>query len=177
VVEPPGEPGPTTPPPTTPPTAPGPTRPPAEPPTTVPPEDPPPTAPPTTIPPDSGPAAEVLALTNERRAAAGCGPLEAQPQLTAAAQAHAEDMAANNYFSHTGQDGRLPWDRAGDAGYQWRGIGENIAKGYPDAEAVMSGWMSSSGHRANIENCGYQELGVGYDAGTRMWVQLFGTPA
>ena len=129
----------------------------------------------TTAPSPSSPAGQVISITNARRAEAGCGPVASQPQLTRAAQGHAVDMARNNYFSHTGLDGRLPWDRAADAGFTGRGIGENIAKGYQNAGSVMEGWMNSSGHRANILNCSYRYIGVGYDAGTRMWVQLYGT--
>jgi uncharacterized protein YkwD len=140
----------------------------------VPPE-PAPTRPTTTTATQSGPAAEVVSLTNARRAAAGCGPLASQAQLTRAAQLHANDMAANNYFAHNSQDGRAPWDRARQQGFTGRGIGENIAKGYPTASAVMDGWMNSPGHRANIENCAYRHIGVGYHAATKTWVQLFGT--
>jgi uncharacterized protein YkwD len=136
------------------------------------PREPAPAPAPTTRP---GPAAEVVALTNARRSAAGCGSLAPQPQLTRAAQLHADDMAANNYFAHTSQDGRAPWDRARQQGFTGRGIGENIAKGYPTARAVVDAWIGSSGHRANIENCSYRHIGVGYHAGTKTWVQLFGT--
>ena len=121
------------------------------------------------------PAAEVVTLTNARRAAAGCGPVASQAQLTRAAQLHADDMAANHYFAHVSQDGRAPWDRARQQGFTGRGIGENIARGYQTARAVMEGWMGSPGHRANIENCSYRYIGVGYHAGTKTWVQLFGT--
>lgn len=122
----------------------------------------------------SGPVAEVISLTNARRASAGCGPVTAQRQLTRAAQLHADDMAANGYFSHTGQDGRAPWDRARAEGYTGRSMGENIARGYQTARAVLDGWMGSSGHRANIENCTWRHIGVGYHAGTKTWVQMFG---
>jgi uncharacterized protein YkwD len=116
-----------------------------------------------------------FSLTNARRAAAGCGALSSQSQLTRAAQVHADDMAANDYFSHTGRDARAPWDRARAQGFTGRGIGENIARGYASARAVVDGWIDSPGHRANIENCAYRYIGVGYHAGTRTWVQLFGT--
>jgi uncharacterized protein YkwD len=122
----------------------------------------------------SGAVAEVISLTNDRRASAGCEPVAAQGQLTRAAQLHAEDMAANRYFSHTSQDGQAPWDRARAQGYTGRGIGENIASGYPTPRAVVDAWMGSSGHRANIENCAWRHIGIGYDAASRTWVQLFG---
>jgi uncharacterized protein YkwD len=135
----------------------------------------PPPPPTTTTTPAPTPAAEVVSLTNARRAAAGCGPVASQPQLARAAQGHADDMAAHGYFSHTGRDGSAPWDRARAQGYTGSGIGENIAQGYPTAAAVVDGWMNSSGHRANIENCAYGSIGVGYHAATKTWVQVFGT--
>ena len=135
----------------------------------------PPTTTTTTAPRPVGAAAEVVSLTNARRAAAGCGPVASQAQLTRAAQGHADDMAAHGYFSHTGRDGSAPWDRARAQGYTGNGIGENIAQGYPSAAAVVEGWMNSSGHRENIENCSWRNIGVGYHAGTKTWVQLFGT--
>ncbi len=117
----------------------------------------------------------VLALVNDERAAADCGPLEPDSRLDTAARLHAEDMAANDYFDHTSQDGRSPTDRAAEQGYEG-GVGENIAYGYPDPASVMEGWMNSEGHRANILNCGYNVLGVGTADrdGTIYWVQNFG---
>ena len=132
-------------------------------------------APPQPAPSRPTPAADVVSLTNARRAAAGCGPVASQPQLTRAAQLHADDMAAHDYFAHTSLDGRAPWDRARQQGFTGRGIGENIARGYATARAVVDAWMGSSGHRANIENCAYRYIGVGYHAPTKTWVQLFGT--
>jgi uncharacterized protein YkwD len=87
-------------------------------------------------------------------------------------------MAVKGYFSHTGQDGRSPFDRIKQAGYPGRMMGENIAAGQTSAAAVMQAWMNSPGHRANILNCGYKEVGVGYVAGGSMrhyWTQNFGS--
>ncbi|MEM8922033.1 MAG: CAP domain-containing protein [Actinomycetota bacterium] len=148
------------------------------------------TAAPTTAPPapgaggdDAAVQQQVLAITNQERAAAGCPALTLNAQLNTAADAHSEDMLVNDYFDHTDLRGGAPWDRAAAAGYQGRGIGENIALGYADAADVMNGWMNSPGHRANILNCSYQELGVGYarndssSGGFRQiyWTQLFGS--
>ncbi|HEY8526222.1 MAG TPA: CAP domain-containing protein [Acidimicrobiales bacterium] len=127
----------------------------------------------TAAPQPSGPAEQVVALTNEARAAAGCRPLTVDPDLTAAAQLHAEDMAARNYMDHVNPEGMSPQDRAAAQGYTG-GVGENIAMGYPSAEAVMDGWMSSPGHRANIENCAYRTIGVGVDSDGWYWAQSFG---
>jgi uncharacterized protein YkwD len=114
-------------------------------------------------------------LVTEARSEAGCGELERDWRLDKAARLHAEDMAVNDYFDHTSQDGRGPTERAAEQGYEG-GVGENIAAGYPDAESVMQGWMDSEGHRANILNCDYSVLGVGVADrdGTLYWVQNFG---
>ncbi|WP_051704229.1 CAP domain-containing protein [Glycomyces sp. NRRL B-16210] len=119
--------------------------------------------------------AAVLDIVNRNRSDAGCGALSRDGKLDTAARLHAEDMAVNDYFSHTSLDGRSPTERASQQGYQG-GVGENIAYGYRDAEAVMEGWMNSEGHRANILNCGYDVIGIGVADrnGTLYWVQNFG---
>ncbi|HYT10159.1 MAG TPA: CAP domain-containing protein, partial [Mycobacteriales bacterium] len=117
--------------------------------------------------------AEVTRLTNVERTKAGCGALRVDPRLTAAAEAHSKDMVDRDYFSHTSPDGEGPGDRAEAAGYP-RWSGENIAAGYPTPEAVVQGWMSSAGHRANILNCESKATGVGYDPRKDMWTQMFG---
>ncbi|MGF1648000.1 MAG: CAP domain-containing protein [Kineosporiaceae bacterium] len=148
--------------------------PPAPPPPPPPPADPPPAEPPSVL--SAGPPQAVLDLVNDARSEAGCGALGMDDQLTAAAQGHAEDMAANGYFSHDSKDGRSPFDRMGDAGYDYRAAGENIARGQPDPQAVMAAWMDSPGHRENILNCSFEDLGVGYveGSGGPWWVQNFG---
>lgn len=117
----------------------------------------------------------LLAEVNAERATAGCGPLHSDSRLDQAARLHAEDMAANDYFSHTSLDGRSPTDRAAQQGHSG-GVGENIAAGYRDTASVMEGWMNSEGHRANILNCGYDSIGIGIAdrGGTLYWVQKFG---
>ncbi len=126
----------------------------------------------------------VLNLTNAARIAAGCSPLTLNTKLIAAAQGHALDMLQNDFFAHVGSDGATVGTRMTRQGYVWSRAGENIAAGYTDAASVMDGWMNSSGHRANILNCAYRELGVGYlyepaDGGSQRWqyywVQVFGT--
>ena len=117
---------------------------------------------------------QVIDLTNEARAAGGCGPLSNDPLLHKAALAHSVDMSENEYFDHFSLDGSNPGDRIARAGYDFRGWAENIAWGYPTAEAVVNGWMNSPGHRSNILNCGFTEVGIGfYD---RFWTQNFGIP-
>lgn len=122
-------------------------------------------------------ASQVLALVNDERAKAGCGALTTSSALQRAAQGHSADMAANDYFSHDSQDGRSFSDRIRAAGYSGGAIAENIAAGQQSASAVMQSWMNSSGHRANILNCSYRHLGVGYAKGGSMspyWTQDFG---
>lgn len=119
---------------------------------------------------------EVTALTNAERSAAGCGDVETDERLRTAARGHSEDMAVNDYFDHTSQDGRSPFDRMRDAGYP-DPAGENIAYGYRTPADVMDGWMNSDGHRDNLLNCSHRAIGVGlvYDAGGRpYWTQVFG---
>jgi uncharacterized protein YkwD len=119
-------------------------------------------------------AGEVVTLVNAQRAAAGCGPVAWDGALAAVAQAHSVDMRDRGYFDHTNLDGLDPFDRAARAGLSARA--ENIAMGQDDAADVMSSWMNSSGHRANILDCGLTRLGVGVaeGAGGPWWTQLFG---
>ncbi|WUH90676.1 CAP domain-containing protein [Streptomyces sp. NBC_00433] len=119
--------------------------------------------------------AAILSLVNKERATAGCKPLTASSSLDGLAQAFSDDMAARGFFDHTDPDGHTPWDRAKARGITNLG-GENIARGQADAEAVMTAWMNSPGHRANILNCDYTTLGVGIHFGTGgpWWTQDFG---
>jgi uncharacterized protein YkwD len=160
------------------PTVPGPTTPPATP--TTRPAPPTTTAPPTTPPSGNAAAeAEVVRLVNVERAKVGCAAVRSDDRLQAAARGHSADMAARDYFSHTTPEGVDFATRITDAGYPWRGAGENIAKGYRTPADVMTGWMNSAGHKANILSCGFQDLGVGVAAdatGALLWTQDFGTP-
>ncbi|RLU96676.1 hypothetical protein CTZ27_16830 [Streptomyces griseocarneus] len=130
---------------------------------------------PETVDLQAAPVAQILALVNEERAKAGVRPLSASPRLAALAQAFSDDMARRGFFAHTDPDGRSPWDRAARRGIENLG-GENIARGQPDARAVMDAWMNSSGHRANILNGDYRTLGIGINSGEGgpWWTQDFG---
>ncbi|MGW4563872.1 CAP domain-containing protein [Streptomyces sp. NPDC004561] len=123
----------------------------------------------------SGVTAQILQLVNAERAKAGCQDLTLNSTLTKAAQAHSADMAAHQNMSHTGSDGSSPGDRITAAGYNWSSYGENVAYGYSTADQVMAGWMSSPGHRANILNCSFKEIGVGLAQPGSYWTQDFGT--
>ncbi|NJM70130.1 MAG: hypothetical protein HC862_07785 [Scytonema sp. RU_4_4] len=116
---------------------------------------------------------QVLELTNEERAKNGLSPLKANDELNYAADTYAEEMSQRGVLSHTGEDGSQPWDRAETVGYEAQTMGENIAAGQTTPEQVVQDWMNSSGHRENILNPEYTELGVGFHDG--YWVQDFGS--
>ncbi|MEU5211704.1 CAP domain-containing protein [Streptomyces sp. NPDC020742] len=129
----------------------------------------------TTAAPASKTAARILELVNSERSKAGCSPLTLNAKLSKAAQDHSKDMAAHRNMSHTGSDGSSPGDRITRAGYKWSAYGENVAYGYGTAESVMKGWMSSPGHKRNILDCSFKELGVGLAQPGDYWTQDFGT--
>ncbi|MGW3956707.1 CAP domain-containing protein [Streptomyces sp. NPDC004752] len=117
----------------------------------------------------------IVKLVNDERSKAGCSALTLNDTLSKAAQAHSEDMAAHQNMSHTGSDGSAPGDRITKAGYTWSAYGENVAYGYPTPEQVMAAWMSSPGHKANILNCSFKDIGVGLAQPGGYWTQDFGT--
>ncbi|WP_369218487.1 CAP domain-containing protein, partial [Streptomyces flavofungini] len=125
----------------------------------------------------NGAADQVLSLVNAERSKAGCGPVTANSKLATAATKHSADMDARDYFDHNSPDGTDPGDRITAAGYQWSTYGENIARGQQTPASVMESWMNSSGHRANILNCAFKEMGVGIHraSGGPWWTQAFGT--
>ncbi|MFI2371659.1 CAP domain-containing protein [Streptomyces sp. NPDC018833] len=130
---------------------------------------------PSTAAPASGDVARVVELVNSERSKAGCSPVTLNAKLSKAAQDHSEDMAAHRNMSHTGSDGSDAGDRITRAGYNWSTYGENVAYGYETPESVMAGWMSSPGHKENILNCAFKEIGVGLAQPGDYWTQDFGT--
>jgi uncharacterized protein YkwD len=131
---------------------------------------------------------QIVQLVNQTRAqGASCGgsskpavpALKTNSILVGTARAHAVDMATHNYFDHTNQQGKSPFDRMEAAGYQLTAAGENIAAGSESADATMQQWMNSPGHCENIMGGQFEEIGVGYafDEGhdfDHVWVQNFG---
>nr|WP_240351389.1 sigma-70 family RNA polymerase sigma factor [Streptomyces olivoreticuli] len=119
---------------------------------------------------------QVTALVNAERAKAGCSPVTENGTLDRAAQGQSDDMAARNFFDHTNPDGAGPGERITAAGYHWSTYGENIAYGQQDPASVMDSWMHSDGHRRNILNCSFKEIGVGVNhaPGGPRWTQVFG---
>ena len=98
-------------------------------------------------------------------------------KLSAAAKDYAEFLARTGKFGHT--ENGSPGQRIKKQGYSYRADGENIAKGQPTAESVVNAWMHSSGHRANILNKGFKDVGFGVardPKGRMVWVTDFGTP-
>jgi uncharacterized protein YkwD len=124
--------------------------------------------------PASGAPARIVELVNSERAKAGCAPLAVNAKLTKSAQDHSKDMAEHQNMSHTGSDGSSPGDRITGAGYSWSTYGENVAYGYATPESVMAGWMASAGHKRNILNCAFKEIGVGVAQPGNYWTQDFG---
>ena len=133
---------------------------------------------------------EMLTLVNDNRAVAqSCGSdnypattrLSWHCTLDSVADAHNRDMGDNNFFNHTGSDGLSPSNRVTNAGYNWSSVGENIAAGQQTVQSVMTAWMDSPGHCANIMNAVYTEMGAanyqvsGSDFSI-YWTQNFATP-
>jgi uncharacterized protein YkwD len=128
---------------------------------------------------DAALEAAVFDLVNQERAKAGCQSLSVDTRLTTAAREHSADMANRDYFDHNTPEGVTVATRVTNAGYKWSSVGENIAKGQKDAVSVMQSWMNSPGHRANILNCGYRNIGIGVATDskrTKIWTQDFASP-
>ena len=106
---------------------------------------------------------EVIRLVNEIRQQNGLRPLAANWELSRVARYKSQDM----------RDNGTPFQMLSAFGLSYRTAGENIAKGYASPQAVVNGWMNSSGHRANILNASYTQIGVGYVSGGNYWTQLF----
>lgn len=114
-------------------------------------------------------AFQVLDIVNEERAAEGLSPLTMDADLLDAAMQRAAETAV--YWDHTRPNGSICFTVSGKA------YGENIAAGQASPASVMSSWMNSSGHRANILGSSYRSIGIGCfraSDGTLRWVQLFG---
>lgn len=123
--------------------------------------------------------AQVAALVNQQRAKVGLKPLKLNWQLSRIARIKSTDMMNNNYFSHQSPTYGSPFDMIKKFGLTYHYAGENIAAGQKDAQAVMQAWMNSSGHRANILNANFTEIGVGVSYGGKMgvyWTQQFIQP-
>ena len=112
-------------------------------------------------------------LVNEQRAAHGLSPLTIDSTLSSMARIKSRDMKNNGYFSHNSPVYGSPFQMMKQFGITYRSAGENIAKGYSTAQAVVDAWMNSPGHRANILNASYTQIGVGYVSNGNHWTQMF----
>ena len=116
---------------------------------------------------------EVVRLVNEIRVENGLKALTANWELSRVARIKSQDMVDNRYFSHTSPVYGSPFQMIKAFGLTYRTAGENIAYGQRTPQAVVNGWMDSSGHRANILNASYTQIGVGYAANGHYWTQMF----
>ena len=117
--------------------------------------------------------AEVVRLVNEIRQEKGLKPLTANWELSRVARFKSQDMKDNRYFSHTSPTYGTPFQMIRAFGLTYRTAGENIAQGYATPQAAVNAWMNSSGHRANILNSSYTQIGVGYVSSGNYWTQMF----
>lgn len=116
---------------------------------------------------------EVIRLVNEIRVQNGLSALDTNWELSRVARYKSQDMVSNHYFSHTSPTYGSPFQMIKSFGLTYRSAGENIAYGQTTPQAVVNAWMNSSGHRANILNSSYKQIGVGYVANGHYWTQLF----
>ncbi len=118
---------------------------------------------------------EVVNLVNEERRKNNLQPLEINWEVSRVAQYKTRDMAYNNYFSHNSPTYGSPFDMLKSFKIPYNYAGENIAKGQKSPSDVVKAWMNSPGHRANILNPKFTEIGIGYlvKDGTSYWTQMF----
>jgi len=139
---------------------------------------------PVTVPKDTSPLSieNIIDATNAERIKAGLPPLKTSVKLEQSAKIKTEDMITNQYFEHTSPTGKTVADLGNEVGYDYVVMGENLALGdFTSAADLLQAWMNSPGHRANILNTSYQDIGVyatqGTYQGRTVWfaVQHFGT--
>jgi hypothetical protein len=111
--------------------------------------------------PASAQEPDLVALVNQARANAGIAPLRSDAQLVTASQRHSNDMAARDVLSHTGGDGSSVGTRVTQAGYSWNAVGENVLYRWDvNAQGAFDQWWNSTGHRNNMMNATYCDIGV-----------------
>ncbi|HHT37872.1 MAG TPA: LysM peptidoglycan-binding domain-containing protein [Mollicutes bacterium] len=119
---------------------------------------------------------EVIRLVNEERRRAGRPALVENSELSRIGRIKSNDFISNNYFSHNSPTYGTPFDMLRSFGISFTAAAENIAKGQGTATDVMNTWMNSQGHRANILNTTYNQIGVGVardNNGVLYWTQMF----
>jgi uncharacterized protein YkwD len=107
-------------------------------------------------------AESIVDAMNRERAAHGLVPLRLEPRLSLAAEDRVADMMRKRYFDHVSPDGINPFTWVRQRGYRYRLVGENLALGYRSSQSVVNGWMNSPGHRANILESGFDEVGIAF---------------
>lgn len=116
---------------------------------------------------------EVAALVNDVRAQYGLSALTINQELCQVARYKSQDMAEKGYFAHESPTYGSPFQMMQTFGISYQTAGENIAYGQRTPQAVVDAWMNSSGHRANILNSSYTQIGVGFYADGYYWTQMF----
>ncbi len=119
---------------------------------------------------------QVVELVNAERAKNGLSPLALDSSVSKVARVKSQDMATNNYFSHTSPTYGGAGNMLKQFGIKYTAYGENIASGQKTPQQVVSAWMNSSGHRANILSSSFTKIGVGYatnSSGKAYWTQMF----
>ncbi len=116
---------------------------------------------------------QVIDLINEIRIKNGLSPLTENTALSRCAKAKSQDMHDKRYFSHQSPTYGSPFDMMKQFGITYRTAGENIAMGQSTPQAVVNAWMNSEGHRANILNASFTQIGMGYVADGHYWTQQF----
>ncbi len=116
---------------------------------------------------------QVIDLINEIRIKNGLSPLTENTALSRCAKAKSQDMHDKRYFSHQSPTYGSPFDMMKQFGITYRTAGENIAMGQSTPQAVVNAWMNSKGHRANILNASFTQIGMGYVADGHYWTQQF----
>src|SRR5215212_590571 len=102
----------------------------------------------------------VIAQMNEYRAQAGLTPLHEDSRLELAAEDRMRDMEDLGYWAHQAPDGRSPFLWLAQRSYAFSFAGENLARGFETNEVLVSSWMESEGHRANIMSPFFQDCGI-----------------
>lgn len=127
---------------------------------------------------------ELLRETNKQRESNDQKELKLNNQLSAAAQEKAKDMVSRDYWSHNTPEGDAPWVFITQSGYQYQKAGENLAYGFLTSDQVVTGWMNSATHRANVLDNAYREVGFGIadskdfdeNGPSTVVVAMYGTP-
>lgn len=124
---------------------------------------------------------QLLSLTNQKRQEQGLPSLRINPTLSQAAALKAKDMLEKNYWAHNNPDGTTPWFFFKQSGYEYVYAGENLARGFNEAEIVVKAWMASPTHRENMLSSNYDEIGFAVERGvltgeeTTLVVEMFGS--